>query len=252
MGEVLGLEPKMGLDAATLRVRFRKMSLLVHPDKNPHPQASACFQRLGEAMRVIGDETERDKLLHTMWAEQLQSELDDGSSQPNPVGVKMDSEPPADHLEESSDDENDADVRARFAQRAQRERMARHGGLQGFSKRQKTAHDDASAEVASGSQANENVHGNLGQAVEADPNALWQKGGLHALASAGWQRIESRSQPGLFYFGHVASGRSVAMALAQEASAEQTSKACSDTHTPVPVGWELRASRSQLGVFYYV
>ena len=34
----------------------------------------------------------------------------------------------------------------------------------------------------------------------ADPNEAWEVGGAEALAAAGWERAESRSRPGRFYF----------------------------------------------------
>eukprot|EP00437_Effrenium_voratum_P068824 CAMPEP_0181490480 /NCGR_PEP_ID=MMETSP1110-20121109/49577_1 /TAXON_ID=174948 /ORGANISM="Symbiodinium sp., Strain CCMP421" /LENGTH=95 /DNA_ID=CAMNT_0023617461 /DNA_START=6 /DNA_END=290 /DNA_ORIENTATION=+ len=51
--EVLGIRPNPSPELpelSSLRNRYRKLSLLVHPDKNQHSEAAACFQRLSEAM----------------------------------------------------------------------------------------------------------------------------------------------------------------------------------------------------------
>jgi DnaJ-class molecular chaperone len=41
--------------AATVRTQYRKLALLLHPDKNSHPQAEAAFHRLVAAFEVLND-----------------------------------------------------------------------------------------------------------------------------------------------------------------------------------------------------
>lgn len=45
-----------------VKKQFRKVSLLVHPDKCKHPQASAAFEVLGEALKQLSDEEHRNFL----------------------------------------------------------------------------------------------------------------------------------------------------------------------------------------------
>lgn len=51
-----------------IKKQFRKLSLLVHPDKCKHPQASTAFEVLGEALKQLSDEEHRnftDQVLNT-------------------------------------------------------------------------------------------------------------------------------------------------------------------------------------------
>eukprot|EP00933_Yihiella_yeosuensis_P053707 TRINITY_DN5198_c0_g1_i1.p1 TRINITY_DN5198_c0_g1~~TRINITY_DN5198_c0_g1_i1.p1 ORF type:complete len:431 (+),score=123.47 TRINITY_DN5198_c0_g1_i1:73-1365(+) len=73
----------------------------------------------------------------------------------------------------------------------------------------------------------------------ADPNTLWRLTGAAGLAANGWQRLESRSHPGKFYFLHSESGRRE-MAVDEGAPANE-----------LPAGWQKRASKSRPGTFYY-
>jgi DnaJ-class molecular chaperone len=41
--------------AAVVRTQYRKLALLLHPDKNSHPQAEAAFHRLVAAFEVLSD-----------------------------------------------------------------------------------------------------------------------------------------------------------------------------------------------------
>lgn len=48
-------------DATTQEVvkQFKKMSILVHPDRNPHPQSSDAFKKINEAKSILSDEKKR-------------------------------------------------------------------------------------------------------------------------------------------------------------------------------------------------
>lgn len=48
---VLGVEPKV--DASAARRQFMKLSLWVHPDKNPHPRAVDAFHAADVAFKTI-------------------------------------------------------------------------------------------------------------------------------------------------------------------------------------------------------
>lgn len=48
--------------AEEIRKQYRKLSLLVHPDKCKHPQASAAFEILGQAQKDLMDEERRAEL----------------------------------------------------------------------------------------------------------------------------------------------------------------------------------------------
>jgi curved DNA-binding protein CbpA len=51
---------------AEVKHAFRRLAILLHPDKNPHPDAPAAFQELNEAYEVLGDPVRRvlyDQLL---------------------------------------------------------------------------------------------------------------------------------------------------------------------------------------------
>ena len=55
--ETLGV----GRDAAEVAIRkaYRKLAILLHPDKNDTPEAKQCFIKVGEAMQELGDAQKR-------------------------------------------------------------------------------------------------------------------------------------------------------------------------------------------------
>jgi DnaJ domain len=50
--------PRTASDAE-VKQSFRRLAILLHPDKNPHPDAPAAFQELNEAYEVLGDPVKR-------------------------------------------------------------------------------------------------------------------------------------------------------------------------------------------------
>jgi curved DNA-binding protein CbpA len=50
--------PRSASDAE-IKQAFRRLAILLHPDKNPHPDAPAAFQELNEAYEVLGDPVRR-------------------------------------------------------------------------------------------------------------------------------------------------------------------------------------------------
>lgn len=50
--------PRTASDAQ-IKQSFRRLAILLHPDKNPHPDAPAAFQELNEAYEVLGDPVKR-------------------------------------------------------------------------------------------------------------------------------------------------------------------------------------------------
>jgi curved DNA-binding protein CbpA len=52
--------PRTATDAE-VKQAFRRLAVLLHPDKNPHPDAPAAFQELIEAYEVLGDPAYRRK-----------------------------------------------------------------------------------------------------------------------------------------------------------------------------------------------
>jgi curved DNA-binding protein CbpA len=50
--------PRTATDAE-VKQAFRRLAILLHPDKNPHPDAPAAFQELNEAYEVLGDPASR-------------------------------------------------------------------------------------------------------------------------------------------------------------------------------------------------
>jgi hypothetical protein len=50
--------PRTATDAE-VKQAFRRLAILLHPDKNPHPDAPAAFQELNEAYEVLGDPVSR-------------------------------------------------------------------------------------------------------------------------------------------------------------------------------------------------
>ena len=56
--EVLDVDPS-NLDPSSLRKAYLNTSVKVHPDKNPHPDATAAFQRVAEAWNTLSDDSAR-------------------------------------------------------------------------------------------------------------------------------------------------------------------------------------------------
>lgn len=42
-----------------IKIAFRRLAILLHPDKNPHPEAPQAFQELNEAYEILGDPIKR-------------------------------------------------------------------------------------------------------------------------------------------------------------------------------------------------
>ena len=42
-----------------LKACYKRMALLLHPDKNPHASAAAAFKKVGDAFAVLSDPCER-------------------------------------------------------------------------------------------------------------------------------------------------------------------------------------------------
>lgn len=53
------LQIEQTVDEATIRKQYRKLALLLHPDKNKFAGAEAAFKLIGEANRVLADQTKR-------------------------------------------------------------------------------------------------------------------------------------------------------------------------------------------------
>ncbi|KAL1341597.1 hypothetical protein HN51_028120 [Arachis hypogaea] len=53
------LQTEQLADEATIKKQYRKLALLLHPDKNKFPGAEAAFKLIGEANRVLGDQAKR-------------------------------------------------------------------------------------------------------------------------------------------------------------------------------------------------
>ncbi|XP_027349572.1 uncharacterized protein LOC113861153 isoform X1 [Abrus precatorius] len=53
------LQAQRFADEATIKKQYRKLALLLHPDKNKSAGAEAAFKLIGEANRVLGDQTRR-------------------------------------------------------------------------------------------------------------------------------------------------------------------------------------------------
>merc|ERR1711937_302611 len=49
-----------------VKKRFRKLSLLIHPDKSNHPRANQAFKCIQDALSEILDEQSRNELHHIL------------------------------------------------------------------------------------------------------------------------------------------------------------------------------------------
>ncbi|KAL5768383.1 hypothetical protein ACOSP7_014935 [Xanthoceras sorbifolium] len=53
------LQIERSADEMTIKKQYRKLALILHPDKNKFPGAEAAFKLIGEANRVLSDKTKR-------------------------------------------------------------------------------------------------------------------------------------------------------------------------------------------------
>jgi len=53
------LQTQQSADEASIKKQYRKLALLLHPDKNKSPGAEAAFKLIGEANRVLSDQWKR-------------------------------------------------------------------------------------------------------------------------------------------------------------------------------------------------
>ena len=56
------LDLKLDADRDSIRRQYRKISLMVHPDKCTHPKASDVFDRLGQAHKDLQDDDKWNEL----------------------------------------------------------------------------------------------------------------------------------------------------------------------------------------------
>ena len=64
--EVLELPVEWTEDLVTIKKKYRKISLSVHPDKNKHPQADAAFRKVYGAFETLSDSSAQRKLLFSL------------------------------------------------------------------------------------------------------------------------------------------------------------------------------------------
>ncbi|CEL97969.1 unnamed protein product [Vitrella brassicaformis CCMP3155] len=62
--EVLELQPQWITDTDVVRKAYKRISLLVHPDKCTHPKASDAFRVVFGALQVLSDASEQERALH--------------------------------------------------------------------------------------------------------------------------------------------------------------------------------------------
>ena len=236
--ELLGISPEQFPDMMSIRNRYRKLSLLVHPDKHKHSatdvtemQATNSFQRLSDAMQVMFDDVARGQLFREIQLAEEKIELQPRQSCWQPPETDQDSQE-----SEDSDTLNGA----------VRDRVMQQSKLQHLLKRRRVAKAPKSPKSVKSPKAADSTDSTVWQPATATPAApaapaataasaitleqlteLWQQG-TEALAMAGWKRLESRRCPGHFYFAHVATGQTV-MDI-----------------------WERRQSRHDPSVFYFV
>jgi len=140
--EVLGLQasgrPFNAL--SMLRKRFRKLSLLTHPDKNPEPLAADAFRKLSDAMRVLCDEDEQAKLIKKLFPAGASSTISFlGSRGPKVEPPPPPRPPPPPKTEEEEEEERlKAEVREKEQlEKADAEWRRRREGLHSFYGRSK-------------------------------------------------------------------------------------------------------------------
>ena len=239
--ELLGISPEQFPDMMSIRNRYRKLSLLVHPDKHKHSatdvtemQATNSFQRLSDAMQVMFDDVARGQLFREIQLAEEKIELQPRQSCWQPPETDQDSQ--------ESEDSEDSDT----LNGAVRDRVMQQSKLQHLLKRRRVAKAPKSPKSVKSPKAADSTDSTVWQPATATPAApaapaataasaitleqlteLWQQG-TEALAMAGWKRLESRRCPGHFYFAHVATGQTV-MDI-----------------------WERRQSRHDPSVFYFV
>ncbi|XP_010546655.1 PREDICTED: uncharacterized protein LOC104818668 [Tarenaya hassleriana] len=83
------LQLKHFVDVATIKKQYRKLALLLHPDKNKFSGAEAAFKLVGEANRVLADQTKRSQydIKYRIFSEV--SALKSGNKQPNTNSAKQ-------------------------------------------------------------------------------------------------------------------------------------------------------------------
>ena len=53
------LHAHRGASPSEIKACYKRLALLLHPDKNPHPDAPAGFKRVSDAFATLGDAYER-------------------------------------------------------------------------------------------------------------------------------------------------------------------------------------------------
>ena len=61
--EVLGLNKNAKQDDASVIKAFKKLALLVHPDKNPHPQSVDAFKKVAQSSEHLKTEEKRNNYI---------------------------------------------------------------------------------------------------------------------------------------------------------------------------------------------
>jgi len=252
--EMFGLHPRKLTDHTCIRVRYRRLSLLTHPDKNRNQEAPAAFRKVRDAHQVLTDDGEQRKLLEKIEAaaaaEAKKYQVFNADWLIPVPSEEHQMQAVAQAAREALDKTESDKMRQR---NCLEELLAQHGP--GAWKRRPRGVDMSEpwgAEVVppakrkvGGAAAPVTVQPPQQAAAseQADPAMLFAFMGSSGLERNGWQRLESRRNPGVFYFLHTASGKSVADATTTPKPASAAAK-----HT----GWERRESRSRPGAFYFV
>eukprot|EP00929_Paragymnodinium_shiwhaense_P071913 TRINITY_DN36518_c0_g1_i5.p1 TRINITY_DN36518_c0_g1~~TRINITY_DN36518_c0_g1_i5.p1 ORF type:complete len:273 (-),score=61.28 TRINITY_DN36518_c0_g1_i5:537-1355(-) len=259
----MGLRPCSSFDMKVLRGRFRRLSLLTHPDKNAHADANKCFLRVAEAMRVLGDPVKCNLLY-----EQVRFQ-DATSSVPWDFASESGGCHSANTGRASREAPDDAAVKEHMNRRSTLERLAKRrrceqtasggvglGGAATTSGSSTRMEPSARCADAAGSDAEEmaSAASQRSQAValEEDPNLLWQEGGLPFIVQKGWQRLESRRAPGFFYFLHTVTGKTVPHGGQPPSENQAIQQQGGGGVCSLPSGWERRQSRRDPSLTYFV